>query len=182
MKTLGAIIAALVLGASLTGYIPTASAQEGGGAGPAAQTRPIEPPEFVQLAYSSALLQEQAAKLAAGRDTRPEVKSAAAAAAESRTTLLHRLEGFAKERNIPIPAAMVFEHRVIIENLEPLNALELSRRYAEVQVQSLEQEINIYRAAGRSPDQGLKAFATQILPGLQQQLDDARTLFQSVRP
>ena len=29
-----------------------------------------------------------------------------------------------------------FEHKVILENLQPLDSLELSRRYSEVQVQA----------------------------------------------
>ena len=175
-------MAASVLVTVLTGANPIVRAQGQGASPPATQTRPIEPQEFVRLAYSSASLQAQAARLAAGRDTRPEVKSYATAAAEFRGGLLQRLEAFAKERNMPLPSAKEFEHQVILENLEPLDALELSRRYAEIQVQALDREIGIYQAASRSPHQEIKEFAAQVLPELQQRLKGAQTMYDAIKP
>ncbi len=120
--------------------------------------------------------------MAAGRDTRPEVKEYAAAAADFRAGLLQRLEAFGRERSIPLPATKEFEHQVIIENLEPLDALELSRRYAEIQVQALDREIGIYQAASRSPHQEIKEFAVQALPELQQRLKGAQTMYDAIKP
>jgi len=81
-----------------------------------------------------------------------------------------------------LPAVKELEHQVILDNLEPLDSLELSRRYAEAQVQALEQEIGIYQAASRDPDQRINAFAAVTLPELQQQLELARKMFEAVRP
>lgn len=58
----------------------------------------------------------------------------------------------------------VLEHRVVLENLEPLDDLALSRRYAEVQVQALEQEIRGYVVAGHGTDEGMKRLAAEMLP------------------
>jgi putative membrane protein len=182
MKIRRILMAASVLVTVLPEAIPVVRAQGQGASAPTTQTRPIEPQEFVRLAYSSASLQAQAARLAAGRDTRPEVKDYAASAADFRASLLHRLEAFARERSIPLPAMKEFEHQVIIENLEPLDALELSRRYAEIQVQALDREIGIYQAAGRSPHQEIKEFATQVLPELQQRLKGAQTMYDAIKP
>jgi putative membrane protein len=176
------LILVFVLGSAFTGAIAYALAQGQGASGAAAQTRPIEPQEFLRLAYSSATLQGQIAKLAASRDTRPEVKGYAAAAADFRTSLLQRIEAFARERSMPLPSVKEFEHQVIIENLEPLDYLALSRRYAEVQMQSLEQEIGIYQAASRSSNQEIKAFASQVLPDLERQQAEARKMYEAVKP
>jgi putative membrane protein len=176
------LIVASVLMIVLPEAIPVVRAQGQGASASATQTRPIEPQEFVRLAYSSAPLQAQAAKLAASRDTRPEVKDYAASAANFRASLLQRLEAFARERSIPLPAMKEFEHQVIIENLEPLDALELSRRYAEIQVQALDREISIYQAASRSPHQEIKDFAAEVLPELQQRLKDAQTMYDAIKP
>jgi hypothetical protein len=46
----------------------------------------------------------------------------------------------------------------------------LSRRYAEIQVQSLEQGHRGYTAAAQSPDNGLKTLAAEMLPKVQQWL------------
>ena len=160
----------------------TASAQGQGTTGAPAQTRTIEPQQFVRLAYSSASLQAQAAHLASSRETRPEVKSYATTAVEFRKGLLQRIEAFARQSNMALPSVKEFEHQVIIENLEPLDYLALSRRYAEIQLQALEQEITIYEAGTRSSDQGVASFATQVLAELQQHRDSARSMYEAVKP
>lgn len=182
MISLRPFIIALILGAALPGAVSTVSAQGQGASGAPAQTRPIEPQDFLRLAYSSASLQAQAAQLAASRETRPEVKSYATAAVDFRKGLLQRIETFARENNMTLPSVKEFEHQVIIENLEPLDYLALSRRYAEIQLQAIEQELNIYQAASQSSHQGGKTFATQVLPELQQQRDGARKMYEAVKP
>ena len=146
------------------------------------QTRPIQPQEFLRLAYSSATLQGQAAKLAASRETRPEVRSFAASAADFRLGLLQRIEAFAKERSLPLPSVKEFEHQVVIENLEPLDYLALSRRYAEVQVQALEQEIRGYEAAARGADDATKQLSAEMLPQLRPRLEAAHRMHDAVKP
>jgi predicted outer membrane protein len=175
-------MAAIVLMAALPGTIISIRAQGQSASDPAAQTRPIQPEEFLRLAYSSATLQGQAAKLAASRETRPEVKSYAAAAVDFRLNLLQRIEAFSRERNMPLPSVKEFEHQVIIENLEPLDYLALSRRYAEIQVQALDQELGIYRAAGKSPHQEIKSFADQVLPELEKQREGAQKMYEAIKP
>ncbi|MBM6579848.1 DUF4142 domain-containing protein [Microvirga sp. BT689] len=182
MKAFKSMIAASVLAMVLPSAIPVVRAQGQGTPGAPAQTRPIEPQEFVRLAYSSATLQGQAARLAASRETRPEVRSFAASAADFRLGLLQRIEAFARERSLPLPSVKEFEHQVIIENLEPLDYLALSRRYAEIQIQAVGQEIGIYQAAARSPSAEIKAFADQVLPELQRQQEGAQKMYEAVRP
>ena len=179
MKILKLLVPALVLGTMLPGTVPTASAQ---GQTAPTETRQIDPQEFFRLAYSSSSLQAQAARLAADRDTRPEVKSYAAAAADFRKGLLQRLEIFAKERSFPLPSVKKFEHQVILENLEPLDYLALSRRYAEIEIQAIGQEIGIYQAASRSRSAEIKSFAEQVLPELLRQQEGARKMYEAVRP
>jgi len=173
---------ALTVGIALSGAAPSGWAQGQGTSTAPGQTRPIQPEEFLRLAYSSATLQGQAAKLAASRETRPEVKSFAASAADFRLGLLQRIEAFAKERSLPLPSVKEFEHQVVIENLEPLDYLALSRRYAEIQVQAIGQEIGIYQAASRSPSAEIKTFAEQVLPELQRQQEGAQKMYEAVRP
>ncbi|NBJ11099.1 DUF4142 domain-containing protein [Microvirga arsenatis] len=178
MKVFKPLLTALLLAAAA----PAVWAQGQGSANAPAPARVIEPEEFVRLAYSSATLQGQAATLASSRETRPEVKSYAAAQTGFRQDLLKRIEAFARERNLPLPSVKEFEHQVIIENMEPLDYLALSRRYAEIQLQALDQEIGIYRAASQSPHQAIKAFADQVLPDLEQRRGGAQKMWETVRP
>ncbi|PVE20689.1 hypothetical protein DC522_30870 [Microvirga sp. KLBC 81] len=180
MMTLKSLVMAFVLGAALVGTLPAAWAQGQGASGVPAQTRTIDPEEFLRLAYSSATLQGQAAKLASSRETKPEVRSYATAAADFRLGLLQRIETFARERRMTLPSVKEFEHQVIIENLEPLDYLALSRRYAEIQIQALDQELGIYRTASQSAHQEVKSFAEQVLPELQKQREEAQKMYDAV--
>jgi putative membrane protein len=116
---------------------------------PPAGARPVDPGRFLGFAYSSAMLQERVSTLATSKDTRPEVKEFARDMAQFRRQQLGNLRAVAQERGLKLPGAEEFEHRVVLENLEPLDHLELSRRYAEVEVQALEQEIRGYEAAAQ---------------------------------
>jgi cytochrome c-type protein NapC len=55
-----------------------------------------------------------------------------------------------------------FEHRKVVENLEPLDYLALSRRYAEVRIQALEQEIRGYDAAEQASDESTNRPAPMV--------------------
>jgi putative membrane protein len=152
-------------------------------AAPEAQAvRPINADMFVRLAHSSASVQSRAAELAATRDTRPEAKAYAQRMMEFRRGQLLRLEGAARDNKVPIPTSAELQHRQILENLEPLDYLALSRRYAEFQIQALEQEMQIYGGAANSPDGWLRSLAAETAPELRRLLEDAREMRRAVGP
>lgn len=143
---------------------------------------PVDVARFLGFAHSSALLQQRASALTASRDTRPEVQEFAREMARFREQQLVRLQSFAQERGAALPAEVEFEHRVVLENLEPLDFLALSRRYGEIQVQALMQEIRGYEAAEKGPDEGLKQMAAEMLPQLRQRLEAANRMHDTVKP
>jgi putative membrane protein len=136
--------------------------------------------KFLESARSSALLQLKAAEIAASRNARPEAKLFAREMVAFRTAHLQRLEALVKQNNATPPQDLTFEQRVLIDNLAPLDFLALSRRYAELQVQALEQETKAYEAAAE--DATLAALKTEYLPLLRQQLDRARSVANAVGP
>lgn len=174
----GAAVAALLgLGS------PIPSKGQGPGQAPAAEARPVDPGRFLGFAHSSAVLQERASRLAASKDTRPEVREFAREMARFRGQQAERLRAVAQERGMRLPGPEEeFEHRVVLENLEPLDYLALSRRYAEVQVQALEQEIRGYEAAARGADEAVKRLCAEMLPQLRQRLEAAHRMHDAVKP
>jgi nitrate/TMAO reductase-like tetraheme cytochrome c subunit len=109
---------------------------------------------------------------AASKDTRPEVKEFAREMARFRGQQVERLRAVAQERSLRLPGPEdELEHRVVLQNLEPLDYLALSRRYAEVQVQALEQEIRGYEAAARGADDATKQLSAEMLPQLRPRLE-----------
>ena len=147
------------------------------------QDRPVLSRDgFVRAAHSSAALQARAAELAATRETRPEAKSFAQEMVAFRREQIRKLEAGAAENKSAASAGLEFEHQVLIENLEPLDFLALSRRYAELQVQALESEVQLYAGAANSPDEWVKSFAGSVGPALTGLLDRARGMQKAVGP
>ena len=142
----------------------------------------VDPAKFIAFAYSSAELQNRASALAASKDTRPEVQDFARAMVAFSAQQKARLQAFAQERGLKLPGEQEFEHKVVLENLEPLDHLALTRRYAEVEVQALEQQIRGYEAASQGSDTDLKQFAAEQLPELRQHLAAARRMHDAVKP
>jgi putative membrane protein len=169
--------AGALLGPGVLGPLPAR-----GQAPPTEAPRPVDPGRFLAFAHSSAVLQERASTLAASKDTRPEVKEFAREMARFRGEQLGRLRAVAQERALQLPKDEEFEHKVVLENLEPLDYLALSRRYAEVQVQALEQEIRGYEAATRGSDETMKRLAAETLGQLRQRLEAARRMHSAVKP
>ncbi|MER2267939.1 DUF4142 domain-containing protein [Methylobacterium oxalidis] len=145
-------------------------------------TKALDAATFIRLAHSSAAVQARAAELAATRDTRSEAKVYAHRMVEFRREQLSRLEAAARDEKVDIPKQLEMEHRAIFENLEPLDHLELTRRYAEFQVQALEQEIEIYDRAAKAADERMRRLAAEISPDLRRYLDEARAIQIASRP
>ncbi|HEX2724873.1 MAG TPA: DUF4142 domain-containing protein [Beijerinckiaceae bacterium] len=170
--------AALSASALSTSFHPVAA--QPAATAPAPQA--IDPATFVRVVRSLAILQARAAEHAASRETRPETRAFAQKMAAFRGEQLPKLDAVARERQVAVGAVLEFEHQVILENLQPLDSLELSRRYAELQLQALEQEIRAYGAAERAPDERLRGYAAELRPRLEQLLEEARAMRQAVGP
>jgi putative membrane protein len=136
--------------------------------------------EFLKSAYSSALLQLKAAEITAGRDVRPEAKQFAQEMIPFRQNQLQRIETLAGPNQAVLPKSLAFEQQILIDNLRPLDFLALSRRYAELQVQALEQEANAYEAA--SGNAAAAPLTGEYIALLRQQLDRARGVKNAVGP
>jgi putative membrane protein len=177
-RRLLALCVAMMLGPAFLGYSGSALAQS---PAPSAPVQSVDTSRFLNLAHSSSVMQARASELVATHDVRPEARSLAQGVLEFRRGLNARLAGLARERNVTLPTVLEFEHQTILENLQPLDGLELSRRYAEVEIQALEQELQIYRAAptGDAPIQGL---ANETVPKLQELLDQAQRARQTLGP
>jgi hypothetical protein len=125
-------------------------------------------------------MQLKAVEIAASRDIRPEAKQFAQEMIAFRKSQLQRIEAFAAQNNATLPKELAFEQQVLIDNLVPLDFLALSRRYAEVQVQALEQEANAYHAAAGNT--ALAALTGEYMPLLRDRLDRARKVAEAVGP
>ena len=177
-RTSLALWTALALSAAVLSHPARALAQA---ASTPAPMQGLDASRFLSLAHSSNAMQTRASELVASRDTRPEARSLANTMLEFRRALGPRLEGVARERSLTLPTALELEHQTLFENLEPLDALELSRRYAEVELQALEQELLIYRAAPTAEEK-IQVLANETAPKLQELLEEVKRARQSLGP
>jgi putative membrane protein len=152
----------------------------------AAQDRPVppfDPARFLAFAASSAEFQRRAAEFASTRDTRPEVRSFAGEIARFRERQLVRLrEAVMALGEQPPSSDLRSEHRVVIENLEPLDYLALSRRYMEVQMQALDQEARGYEVAARDGQGAVRILAEESLPEIRRWREEAQRAWAAIAP
>jgi putative membrane protein len=172
----------LLLAGALAGLLclaPLTSDWAMGQAPATAPARTVGTADLLRLAHSSAVLQARASDLVASRDTRAEARAFAQGMVSFRREQIPKLEGAARANGLPVSSALEFEHQAIIENLEPL---ELSRRYAEVQIQALRQELQVYDASQSASAEWVKRLIDEFRPELQRMLDGAIQLRKSVGP
>jgi len=121
---------------------------------------------FVEAAYASALFQERISRLVAAKDPRPGIKALAARVRDFRAAQLPALGRLAAVVGVEVRDTLDLELRSIIENIEPLDYLALSRRYAEAESQALDKEIAAYELAARSGSQEVRDYAAATLERL----------------
>ncbi|UGB26251.1 DUF4142 domain-containing protein [Methylorubrum sp. B1-46] len=121
---------------------------------------------FVEEAHASALFQERISRVAAAKATRPGIKALAARVRDFRSAQLPTLGRLAAAVGIEVRDTLDLELRSIVENIEPLDYLALSRRYAEVEAQALDKEIAAYEGAARSNSQQVRDYAAAHLESL----------------
>jgi hypothetical protein len=139
-------------------------------------------PAFVQAAYASAQFQLRIARAAASKAVRPEAKALADASAAFRTDQIADLKALAQKVGTPVRDSLDRELQAIADNLEPLDALEMSRRYVEAATQGLDKEAEIYRAAAETGPADVKAYAASTIERIRTMAAQARDAWAAIRP
>ena len=137
---------------------------------------------FVEAAYASAVFQARISAIAAGKDTRPEIKALAGRVRDYRAAQLPGLSRLAQASGIEVRDTLDLEMRSIVENMEPLDYLALSRRYAETETQALDREIPAYEEAVRSGPPSIRDYAAKVLGDLRDLGESAREARGTVGP
>lgn len=137
---------------------------------------------FIEAAYASALFQAQISRIAAAKDTRPGIKALAERVRDFRTAQLPELARLAETAGIQVRDTLDLELRSIVDNIEPLDYLALSRRYAEVETQALGREIASYEEAGRSQTPAIREYVATTLDRLRDLDGAARAELAAVAP
>lgn len=118
---------------------------------------------FIETAYASALFQAQISRITAAKDPRPGIKVLAERVRDFRASQVPELARLAETTGFGVRDTLDLELRSLVENIEPLDYLALSRRYTEVEVQALGREIAAYEEAARSDAQPIRDYVAATL-------------------
>jgi putative membrane protein len=171
------------------------SSATGGGAAPTAQpgtgTRNAETRKddqlargdrkFIQETAEKGLFEVQAAQLAAGKASDPQVKSFASMLVDHHTAANNELVQIANDRRVELPAAPPRAMRRDIAKLGKMTGGEFDREFVrEVGVKDHEKSIKDFEKASQSvKDPQLKAWVDKTLPKLREHLAQAQKLPQA---
>jgi hypothetical protein len=137
---------------------------------------------FIEAAYASALFQAQISRITAAKDPRPGIKALAERVRDFRASQVPELARLAETTGVGVRDTLDLELRSIVENIEPLDYLALSRRYAETEVQALGREIAAYEEATRSDAQPIRDYVASTLGRLRDLEMAAKTELSAVAP
>jgi putative membrane protein len=167
----------------------------GGGAAPAAQpgagTRNAESRKddqvargdrkFIQKTAEKGMFEVQAAQLAAGKASDPQVKSFASMLVDHHTAANNELVQIANDRRIELAPAPPRAMRRDIANLGKKTGAEFDREFVrEVGIKDHEKSIKDFeKASENAKDPQLKAWIDKTLPKLREHLAQAQKLPQS---
>ena len=137
---------------------------------------------FIESAYASAQFQAKISRITAAKDPRPGIKALAERVRDFRASQVPDLARLAEATGVRVRDTLDLELRSIVENIEPLDYLALSRRYAEVETQALGREIAAYEEATRSDAQPIRDYVATTLGRLRDLEMAAKTELSAVAP
>jgi putative membrane protein len=137
--------------------------------------------KFIQHAAGSGMFEVEAAQLAAGKATDPNVKSLAGMLVDQHTAANNELTRLANAKGVELPAAPPHGKRKEVEKLGRKSGDDFDRSFVrDVGIKAHEQDIRMFEGESKhAKDADLKAFVDKTLPVLRQHLAAARKLPQS---
>ena len=132
---------------------------------------------FLSKAAQGGLMEVTAGKLAEQRGSDPAVKAYGQKMVADHTAANEKLKSLADSKQMPLPSAVSAEERTSLDKLETLNGAEFDRSYAQMMVKDHTEDVNEFeKAARKSKDSDVRAFAATTLPTLRHHLVMANQL------
>lgn len=138
--------------------------------------------QFVMQAASGGLAEVQLGGIAANKAANAEVKQFAQRMVQDHGKANDQLKSLAAQRNLKLPAEPDAEARDQVQKLSKLEGANFDREYMQYMVEDHERDVRKFQQeAEQGQDAGLKSFAQQTLPILQQHLELAHSTAAKVR-
>jgi putative membrane protein len=111
------------------------------------------------------------------------IRNFAAAILADYTQASEDLKRAAWRENIALPANLAAKDQAAFERLTKLEAAEFDKNYMQEMARELTDDLQVYRReASRGNDEAMRSYALRMLPVLEKQLKEARTLLKKLAP
>jgi putative membrane protein len=171
-------------GATTSGQ--TVPGQTPGATGPLGQNTPdamsakIDDKKFAKDAALGGMAEVQLGKLATEKASRDDIKQFGQKMVDEHTKANDQLKEVATKDNIPIPDALDSKHQSRIDKLSKLSGQNFDKAFVKDQIKDHEATVRDFSAeAQNGTDANVKTFASNMLPTLQQHLDQVKDLNKS---
>lgn len=128
------------------------------------------------------LAEVQLSQLALQRASSEQIRSFAQQMVTDHTATNQELTQLAASKNITLPTDTDAKHRAVAEKLGGMSGTDFDKAYMKQMVKDHEDAVKLFqKQSDRGTDADAKAFAAKTLPALQNHLQTARTLYDSMK-
>lgn len=138
--------------------------------------------KFIEEATEGGLAEVELGKLAQQKSQSTMVKEFGSRMVQDHSKANDELKEIAESKGVQLPGAPDKEHQKDVEKLSKLSGAEFDREYAAHMLSDHKKDVSEFKkAADKSKDGDLKAFAGKTLPTLQEHLTMAQNLNDNVK-
>ncbi|HWG58514.1 MAG TPA: DUF4142 domain-containing protein [Candidatus Acidoferrales bacterium] len=139
--------------------------------------------QFVQKAAEGNMAEIKLGELAQQNGTNDAVKNMGKRMVDDHTKANDQLKDAASQSNIMMPTTLSKKDQANYDRLSKLTGKAFDKAYARDMVRDHQKDIAVFRSEARhGQDAGIKNFASQTLPTLEQHLKQARQTLRTVAP
>jgi putative membrane protein len=136
---------------------------------------------FVMDAARSSMAEKQLGDLAEQKASNDSVKNLAKEIKDEHTQSVEKLQQIASNKNVSFPSDLSRSDRTIVERLQKLSGEEFDKEYMKQTVKEHQKDVENYRQqAKNAKDADVKEYAQNTLPTLEQHLNRARQVSESI--
>jgi putative membrane protein len=136
--------------------------------------------KFARDAALGAMIEVELGKLAAEKASRDDIKQFGQKVVDEHTKANDELKQVAGKENVAIPEALDSKHQSRLDKLSKLSGEAFDKAFVKEELKNREAEVRDFSAESQNgTDPNIKTFASNVLPALQQQLEEAKSLNKS---
>ena len=140
----------------------------------------VDDKRFAKDEALNAMVAVELGKLAAQKASRDDIKQLGQKIVDDRAKANDQLKDVASKENIPIAEALDSKRQSRVDKISKLSGEDFDKAYVKEELKDHEAEVRDFSAEAQSgADSNLKAFASNMLPTLQQELDQVKNLNKS---